>query len=369
MLKWLLTGFLAGAIASAALFRVLHHRRVAQEAQQAAAAAALREETIATEREAAAKSAAALRRDRDRAIDESAKLKKRVFELESYAGGREGKRAGGREGEQEGGRKAAKTWAEIASQLGALAGKIRGLPMDSWPPEAEALKGDLRAAFEALAAELGMTPEEAMHTPGGLEALMLELLAQAVPPLSAEEEARLRELLAAQETDWERFREECADLSRLEQLRAFTELSLTSREQFLATLSPGHAELLKDYPLFTQDWQGSQTWIDGSRSKVTAAITDQWSASLGLNDAQKAALQPLVTEYIDRERALNEDIWARRRKGEDLSRQADYALRLGLMIETQKKISGTLSLAPDQEARLRDWQFTWGVNVTDEMGE
>ncbi len=366
MIKWGLSGFLAGALASAILLWALQQRRAAADGEAAQAAAAAREAVASTERDAAAKAASALRVERDRAIDEAAGLKKKIYELESRpsAAGNGGGPAGERPGKP-----TRRSWKDIAADFGRLGGKLRGLPMDSWPPEADALKKDMQEALAALAAELRMSVDQVLASPRGLEALMLEMLAQTVPPLSAAEEARLRELLATQQEAWDKFAASAADLSRLEQTRGFVDLAITSREEFFSALTPGQAEFLKAFPALNQDLQGSQTWLDGSRAKVTATMTDQWSASLGLNEIQKAALGPLVTEYIDKERALNEEIWGKRRAGEELSRQADYSMRLGLMIETQKKISDTLSLTPDQQKALRDWQFTWGVNVTDEMGK
>lgn len=370
MIKWGLSGFLAGAIASAILLWVLQQRRAAADGEAAQAAAATREAVASAERDAAAKAASALRVERDRAIDEAAGLKKKIYELESRAaaagngGGQSGERAGGQAGKP-----TRRSWKDIAADFGRLGAKLRGLPMDSWPPEADALKKDMQEALAALAAELGMSVDQVLASPRGLESLMLEMLAQTVPPLSAAEEAKLRELLANQQEAWDKFTASAADLSRLEQTRGFVDLAIASREEFFSALTPGQAEFLKAFPALNQDLQGSQTWLDGSRAKVTATMTDQWSASLGLNETQKAALGPLVTEYIDKERALNEEIWGKRRAGEELSRQADYSMRLGLMIETQKKIAETLSLTPDQQKALRDWQFTWGVNVTDEMGK
>ncbi len=369
MIKWGLSGFLAGAIASAVLLWVLQQRRAASEAEAAQAAAAARDAATTAERDAAAKAASALRVDRDRAIDEAAGLKKKIYELESRAaagngGGQAGERTGGQAGKP-----TRRSWKDIAADFGRLGGKLRGLPMDSWPPEADALKKDMQEALAALAAELGMSVDQVLASPRGLESLMLKMLAQTVPPLSAAEEAKLRELLATQQAEWDKFAASASDLSRLEQTRGFVDLAIASREEFFSALTPGQAEFLKAFPALNQDLQGSQTWLDGSRAKVTASMTDQWSASLGLNETQKAALGPLVTEYIDKERALNEEIWGKRKSGEELSRQADYSMRLGLMIETQKKIAGTLSLTPDQQKALRDWQFTWGVNVTDEMGK
>lgn len=366
MIKWGLSGFLAGAIASAILLWVLQQRRAAADGEAAQAAAVAREVVTSAERDAAAKAASALRVDRDRAIDEAARLKKKIYELESRAAS--AGNGGGPTGERPA-KPARRSWKDIAADFGRLGGKLRGLPMDSWPPEADALKKDMQEALAALAAELGMSVDQVLASPRGLEALMLEMLAQTVPPLSAAEEAKLRELLATQQEAWDKFTASAADLSRLEQTRGFVDLAIASREEFFSALTPGQAEFLKAFPALNQDLQGSQTWLDGSRAKVTASMTDQWSSSLGLNETQKAALGPLVTEYIDKERALNEEIWGKRRAGEELSRQADYSMRLGLMIETQKKIAGTLSLTPDQQKALREWQFTWGVNVTDEMGK
>ena len=213
-----------------------------------------------------------------------------------------------------------------------------------------------------------MSIEEILAMPCGLESLMLELLAQSVPPLDAATEAQLRELLASQEKAWAEFLGSREDLTRLEQLQKFIDLAGTSRTEFMKALTPEQQALLKGFPVFDQDMQGSQSWVDGPRAKVTASITEQWSTSLGLDEGQTAALKPLVDEYITLQRDLNESIWDRRRAGEELSRQADYSLRLGLMIETQKKIGDTLRLTEDQQKALREWQFTWGANVTDEMG-
>jgi hypothetical protein len=212
---------------------------------------------------------------------------------------------------------------------------------------------------------MGVSPEEAMRSPRGMSLLLLELLARLQPPLDAAQELRLRELLAAQEGDWQKFLAGREGLSALEQRQAFLEYAGPARDAFVGALTEEQRAAIAGYGLLEMQIQGSQTWMDGPRAQVTDSLVTQWSSTLGLNEVQSRGLQPIVSEYIDRSRALNDEIWNRRYAGETLTREQDYAMRLGLMIETQKKIDATLSLTDDQKKAMKDWPFTYGVNLTD----
>ncbi|MBI2922959.1 MAG: hypothetical protein HYY18_18040 [Planctomycetes bacterium] len=369
MAKWGLSGFLAGGVLSAVLFWALAGRRMAQEAEAARTAASTAAAAAAADLAAAEKAGADARAERDRAREEAGTFQKENEALKAEAAEANpgaGTVAGGNAGNRQ--PPPRRAWKDLAAEFNRLKDKLRGKTWDQWPPEAEQLKKDLFALFNDLARERGMSIEEILAMPGGMESLMLELLAQSVPPLDAATEAQLRDVLAAQEKAWAQFLESREDLTRLEQMQKFIELAGASRAEFVKALTPEQQALLKGFPVFDQDMQGSQSWVDGPRAKVTASITDQWSTSLGLDEGQTAALKPIVEEYITLQRDLNDSIWDRRRAGEDLSRQADYVMRLQLMIDTQKKINDTLRLTEDQQKALRDWQFTWGANVTDEMG-
>lgn len=360
MAKWGLAGFLAGLLVGAAAFLVLERRRAPaveaaavrlSNAEKAAAAAG---ETAADAQEKLARLEAerdGLRRE-NRALEAS--LEKALERLDGPAGGGPPKR---------------RSLKDVAADLARWNDRLRGKTWDTWPKEAKALQAELQELMSALAAELGISPEEAMRSPKGLSALLIELLGQSVPPLTAAQEQQLRDLLAGQLPAWEEWMKSRGEMTALEARRRFLDLAGADRKAFLASLSEEQRAIISGYGLLDQQIQGSQTWFDGTKAAVTKAVAADWTATLSLTEQQQAAVAPIVEEYVLKSRELNDSIWNRRYAGEELSREEDYALRLDLMIETQKKIAESARLTDEQMQAMKEWQFTYGVNITDGQQE
>lgn len=352
-------GFLAGALVAGLCFKFLQRRDAAeQEAARAVAAEEAGRRLAAAEAETAGE-----REKRTTAEAAGAKLRSDVQGLKERLAARPAEGGGG--GTQGRPPRSRRSMADLAAVLAGLNATFAGRNWESWPKEAKDLQGELMELMNQLAAEMGVTPDEAMRSPRGMSLLLLELLARMQPPLDAAQEARLRELLATQDTAWQAWLDRRGDQSALEQRRDLLALVGPGRDAFLAELTPEQRGAIAGYGLLEMQIQGSQSWLDGPRAQVTGTLTAQWSSALGLNENQTRDMAPLVTEYIDRSRALNDEIWNRRYAGEDLSREADYAMRVQLMIETQKKISDTLRLTDDQAKAMKEWGFTYGVNLTD----
>ncbi|MCE9582434.1 MAG: hypothetical protein K8T20_08075 [Planctomycetes bacterium] len=366
MSKWLFLGFIAGALSSALLFKVVEGRRTAAAEEAAKAVAAAKAEADGRAAEAAAGALAKAEEKFERAVAEGARTYKENLELKKQlaASGR----PPGPGGPVAVGSAAPKkrTFRQLAADLAGLRDKLKGKKWDAWPPEAKELQDELLARMNELAKSMGLSLEEAMRSPEAL-GLLVDLLAQSVPPLDAAQEAKLRELLAAESDDWKAFMSSRDQMTALEARRKLLDLVGASRESFFSALTPEQREMLGSYGIFDSQIQGSQTWFDGPRAKVTQEILAQWSSTLSLSETQSKTVAPIVDEYINKSRDLNESIWTRRKNGEELSREKDYAMRVDLMIETQKKISDTLSLTPDQQKAMKGWGFTYGANVTDEM--
>ncbi len=352
-MKRAIAGFAAGLVVAAAAYRLGATR------QDAAVEAARDRASVAERSEAAA------RVERERSVAELEGLRGEVRDLKARL---EAPPSPAAPPPQAGPAPAPRPRPDLralAADLARLRPKFRGSGWDDWPPEAREQRERIEEALLALAAELEISPDEASRTPDGLALLALELLRQSTPPLDPAQETRLRALLDATRPDWERWRSERASKTALEARRGFLDVAGRTRSEFLAALSPEQRALVQDFGLLERQIQGSQVWFDGPREAVTRSMAARWATALDLDERQAAAVDPIVRDYIRQAAVLNDSIWARRRAGEELSREADYALRLDLMIATQKRIAEAAGLNPAQVQALKEWQFTYGANVTD----
>jgi hypothetical protein len=365
-MRWGLAGFVVG-LAVAALAVAIREARQAP-AREAAAQRLAQAEAAAKEAEAAAAGAG---KRFETALEDNEMLRKGLKEMDAEL--KAARAAGPASGPAAVGGapppRPRKSLKELAAELARWNERLRGKTWDTWPKEARELQEQVMAAMQELAEAMGVSVQEAMRSPDGMSLLLLELLAQSVPPLDAAQEAKLRELLAAEKPAWDAWREAKAGMSALEGRRKFLDLAGGTRDAFFAALTEDQRATVSGYGLFDQNIQGSQTWFDGPKAAVTKALADQWASTLSLDEKQAAAVAPIVEDYVRLSRELNDSIWNRRYAGEDLTREEDYALRLDLMIATQKRIAEAALLTTEQEQAMKEWQFTYGVNVTDDAGK
>lgn len=354
---WGLAGLIAGAFLSALLFKAVDSRR--EETAPATGAPQAGESATGGPAGADAEKLrgelALARKEAESLRAENAALQKRIEEA-----GKTGA------GSAETAKSPAKAWREIAAKLAKLREKVRGKKWDDWPKECKDLQLEMFATATALSRDLGMPFDEALMSPDGLARLLIEVLAQSEPPPSPEEKARLEALLAATEGPWREYAASRDGLSKLEQRLAMAETAQKTMGSVLAGLRPEQVEIAKAYEMFEMHVDGGpQTWIDGTRDKVTKDLTANWVGVLKLDPLQQTAIGPIVDEYITKASQMNNDTWRRKQAGEEIPQEVQYRAQVELMIATQKKLAETARLTEEQAQAMKDWGEVYGINVWD----
>ncbi len=261
---------------------------------------------------------------------------------------------------------ARKSWKEIAGNLAKVRGLVAGFKLQDWPEEAWPLSAELREALMALATELGLSMDEVLASPDGIQALFLELLAQCEPPPDAMQMAALRDALKGSEADWAKYLAERGTMSALEQRAALVAMSDGELAALRAGLTPGQVQWMDAFQVFDDVGKGGpQSWFDGNRATVADRLATNWSQTLKLDDAQKAAIAPIVAEFVEKSAMNSYEIWKRENAGEILSGQDRFKAQLALMLETQKKIAAAGQLSADQVKAMKGWATVYGCNVAD----
>jgi len=356
---WGIGGLLAGALLSAVLLRLVETRRAESGGGETASHAGAPDAGGGE----AKKEAERLRGELAAAVRESDTLRAEVADLrrKSEETGKEGPGGG-----KAGGPAAAKTWREIAARLWKLRDKVRGKKWDDWPDDSKDLQLMMFQKVGELSKELGVTFDEAVMSPEGVSRLLLDLLEQTEPPPSEEEKKRLEALLAGSSTAWNEYLATRDQLSRLEQRLAQTALGEKSLGAILAGLRPEQLELAQRYEIFqVHDDGGPQTWIDGSREKVTKDLTANWVNVLKLDPIQEGAIRPVVDEYIVKASEMNQAFWRKKQEGAEVPRRVEYEAQVKLMIETQQKLAASARLTDEQAKSMKEWGEVYGVNVWD----
>jgi hypothetical protein len=356
-------GALAGALVATVGFREVMRRRAAEDEARhsqalAEVAAAEAEKRTALRRESAEREKEI---EKARAAIES--LRRQNAELQQV-GPRGGPGAGagpGAGGPQPKAKR--KSWKELAARVMELRDLLRGRGRGEWPPEAGDLEQQLREAMTMLAAELGVSFDEAMASPGGLSTLLLELLAQSNPPPDAATMAKLQDVVAASEADWKAYLEGREGMSRLERRSALVGLTETGYGSLLDALSPDQAKAVAGLDLFGEAGRGGpQMWVDGNKETVSARLTENWSATLRLDAAQTEKLKPIVDEFVEKSARASYEMWKKEKAGEEVDR---FAVQLELSLWMQKRLGESVPLSAEQEKAMREWGTVYGVNVAD----
>ena len=353
-----LIGVFVGVVIASAGYKIVDLRRTAGAkpgiGESAASAASSKAEL-----DAAKATIAELRRKND-------ELERRLTAL-AGGGATSSGGAGGRPAA--GGGRTAPSWKPIAAKLVALKDKLKGKEFGQWPPEAKLLELDLIAMVRSINAD-GLTLDETIRMPDGMPSLLVEALALADPPPSAEQQAQFARILDAARDKWKAFLAERESLSAFEQRLQMGGLNDATYGALFGALTTEQKEFAKNLSLFNDGGDdgggGPQKWIEGPREKVTQTLVSAWSESLSLQPFQSELLRPVVDEYMKKCQAMQNGFWERRRKGEEVPRRAEYEAQVRLMMETQKFIAGAAQLTEAQAKALKEWNTVYGCNVHDE---
>jgi len=352
---WGIAGLVAGALISAVLLKAIESRRAVPASGRVGSAP-----TDGTTGVSSASEIERLHGEIAAALKEAEILRGQNEELRKQVD--EASRSGTKPGS--GAASAVKSWREIAGRLVKIREKVRGKKWDDWPSDCKDLQLEMFAAVTELSRRLGMPFDEALMSPDGLTKLLLEVLAQSEPPPSPEELARLEALRESGAEAWKEFLASRDGLSKLEERVEMGETARKTMGALLAGLTPEQAAIAKAYEMFeVHDDGGPQTWIEGSREKVTKDLTANWTAVLKLDPIQERAIGPVVEEYMAKCQELNNAVWKRKQAGEEVPWKEQYKGQVALMIETQKKLAESARLTEEQAQAMKEWGEVYGVNV------
>lgn len=254
--------------------------------------------------------------------------------------------------------------------LGKLAARlVEAFADDSWiwdtdDARTQELMGRYLAALHEEARRLGISIEEMAWSPSGVPALGLAMLAARKPPPDEATMAKLREEVAAAGKDWNEYLSRRGGMSRLERY----ERMLDYQDRLGSAVDP-----ILDEDQGMTWWNAREFWGQARPSGYadfwseytddrTATIaetsgrwTGLWARDLGLDEAQKLSLRPIVDEYARAVAALNSE--ADRRNAGTPDRHAAPSQRelLSAMIRTMKRIGTELELTPAQRELLQNW--------------
>ncbi|KAF0241675.1 MAG: hypothetical protein FD180_4312 [Planctomycetota bacterium] len=252
-------------------------------------------------------------------------------------------------------------WKKVAATMWKLREQMKNGGGDGSPEDQE-MGTELITLLAQLAKELGVTMNEAIFAPEGFPSLLLALLEAAGVSPEAAQAAGFDAAMTASRSAWTEYLASREKLSRLEQQRALMEVQEQAIAAIRGALSPAQASALGETGLFDSALSlgDSDQHFGGTRESVAASLSDAWSRSLSLDASQKAALGPVVGEFMREYDLLNAD-----NKGTERERAA---AQLDLTIRAQKRIRETLRLSPEQEKSLGDWSVKYGYSLSEGDG-
>ena len=285
-----------------------------------------------------------------------ASLKERVGELEKLVV--EAKQAPKGLPEPLAASKSGEKWSKVAATMWKLRDRMKNGGGDD-SPENEEMGTELMALLAQLAKELGVTMNEAIFAPEGFPSLLLALLEAAGAPPDAAQAAGFDAALTASRGAWTEYLASREKLSRLEQKRALMDVQERAIASIRGALTPAQESALGETGLLDSALSlgDSEQHFGGTRESVAASLSDAWSKSLALDASQKAALGPVVGDYM-----REYDLLAAENKGTERERAA---AQLDLAIRSQKRIRETVRLSPEQEKSLADWSTNYGYSLSE----
>lgn len=343
MLKGILAGLVAGALATAGVLKAMAMRHPAPAAEGPDAAAAPADNGELKARAEALKAGnEALRKSLDARKAELASL-----ETKEAGNGKKKKKKAGE-----------KTWKELAPLLMKAFG---GDGEDRNSKELQAAQLDFMALIARIAKQRGVSMDEAMSCPEGLPQLLRAALESGTPPATPEQLAALDALIAKYTKDWEKIREDGSTLTRLEQKVEISELADQYVQGVFDTMSPEQKAGSKGFEIFgmmSDGMGGSTHYANGTREAVTKNLTDAWAKALKFDDDQKAQLGPYVEAYMKE----FQDVQERGRAAETQGREGWKQIQreqTRAQIRAQQAMASGLSLTPKQQKALKDWGTTY----------
>lgn len=344
MLKGILAGIVAGALATAGVLKGLAMRQPQAAADRAESPAAVQPD------------AGALKSRAEGLREGNASLQKMLDDRKAELAALEKKDDGG--GKKKKKKAGEKTWKELAPLLLKAFG---GEGSDRDSKELQAAQLDFMALIARIAKQRGISMDEAMASPEGLPQLLRAMLEIGTPPASPEQMARVDELIAKYAKDWEKVRADDATLTKLEQKLAIGELADGYMQGVLDTMSQDQKDSSKSFDMFgmMSDGMGGGThYASGTREAVTSNLTDAWAKALKIDADQKAQLGPYVESFMKDFETAQDRVQSG--GGQDRSywkrMQREQARA---QIRAQQAMAAGLSLSPKQQKALHDWGTTY----------
>lgn len=334
MLKGLLLGILAGALAAAGAYRAFAWHRAPE-------APATAPEPSQAEAKPAAESPAL------RALqDENAALRAELAALgkDAPAPAPTTARAAGTRAR----------WKEIGAKVYRLRDQVKKGEEPS--PEMMEVWTELMALLTEAATRDGVPIEEALLGPDGMLGFLLGVLAGAEPPPDAAQQARLEAIAGKTEQAWKEFLGKRGGETAMERSLDLVRLAGGAWTDVRGVLTPDQVALLEKLDMFDEvPRMTPRTRFSGDRASVAAQLSTAWQSALKLTDTQAASLGPVVDEWMrgmdDLEAAEIKDPWAKTLRETEL------------MVAAQKRLKETLRLTPGQEEAMKEWNGAYGFEI------
>ena len=261
-------------------------------------------------------------------------------------------------------RRAATLRAALAKRVGARA---KAIATEEFlrTIEGQGLQVDLQRWLAALCDETGLTLAEVTWSPDGLYSFMAEVIASLDPPLP---EQAQKDFDAARERirkEWEEYMRDRSGLSLLRRGLETTEFVNLLYDAIMETIPDERADEVYSsfeyFELSRGDISFSAMW--GSRPEVRTKLMNEWATQFELRAEQKAAMGPIVDEFMTRFEALQ----SRAPTGPGTSYEAGLESRraeIALQEDMQRRIAAELELTADQAERLNRWSTTYQFEIS-----
>lgn len=334
MLKGLLLGVLAGALAAAGAYRAFAWRRVAE------IPAPVTEPTSSgAKRTSEPADLTALRDEND------------ALRAELAAQGKESAAPAPKPAKAAGTRA---RWKEIGARVYRLRDQVKKGEQPT--PEMMEVWTELMALLTEAATRDGVPIEEALLSPDGMLGFMLGVLAGMEPPPDAAQEAKLEAIAGKAEAAWKEFLSKRGGETAMERSLDLVRLAGGAWGEVRGVLTPEQTALFEKLDMFDEvPRMTPATSFSGDRATIAAQLSTSWQSALKLTDTQAASLGPIVDEWMrgmdDLRAAGIKDPWAK------TLREAE------LMVAAQKRVRETVRLTPEQEEAMKEWNGAYGFEI------
>lgn len=352
MLKGILAGLVAGALATAGVLKAMamRHPEPAVDRPEAAVAPADNGE-LKSRVEGLKAGNAALQKSFEERKAELASLEK------------PGKK-------DKGGKKKAgeKTWKELAPLLLKAFG---GGGEDRNSKELQGAQLDFMALIARIAKQRGVSMDEAMACPEGLPQLLRAMLETSAPPATPEQLAAIDAMIAKYTKDWEEIRADDSVMTKLEKKVEIGELADRYMQGVLDTMSAEQKDGAKGFEMFgmmSEGMGGGTHYANGTREAVTTNLTDAWAKALKIDDDQKAQLGPYVESFMKDFQDVQEKIKATGPQDRGVWKRIQRE-QTRAQIRAQQAMAAGLSLTPKQQKALKDWGTTYQFWFNEEAAQ